>query len=299
MRVALVAEELRAPAAQPHDFLDDLLVVALVAVVAAAHERLPDFLAQVTAPGIGEERLDARARVEDRPPAGLAAFLRGFCRRLAQRIGQALEVRFALEDERGVLVGQHVLAELGVERGEPLVDGGELLLRFGVQLRATAREFLVAQPRESLLLGVQAGFLARAVHGGDALEELLVLDDPVAKRGELRLHLALDLLEIGRAHRRAEDAVDVADAIEHPAGLLHRFDRVGEGGRRRFAGDAVHLAQLLAHRGLERGLEVRDLHLVERRDAAVGTGPFRDEGIRHGFSWTLARESFWARRASR
>ena len=47
----------------------------------------------------------------------------------ADEIGQAREIIFGFERQRvGLLVGQHVLAERGAERREPLDDRGEALL---------------------------------------------------------------------------------------------------------------------------------------------------------------------------
>ena len=54
------------------------------------------------------------------------------------------------------------------------------------------------------------------------------------------------------------------------------FSNVGGAG---IGGDALDLGQVLGHRGLERGLEVLDLRAVEGRHAAVGAGPFRDQGF--------------------
>ncbi len=262
--MARISEELGAGIAQADDLGDELLVVARVVVVAAAGESAPHLLAQVAAAGIGEEGLHARARVEDLPLCVVAARAGG---------------RGGGDERMGVLVGQHVLAEIGVERGEALVDLRQSLLRDLVQARAAPRELGVAKPGEPLLLRRQARLLARLVDGGDAREEPCVLDDPVVEAGEPGLHLALDVLESGRAHRRGEDAVDRRRPVERPAAALHRLERVRERGRRGVIGDAVDLGQPFGHRDLERRLEVLDLHLVERRNAAERATPRGNQGV--------------------
>ena len=55
------------------------------------------------------------------------------------------------------------------------------------------------------------------------------------------------------------------------------FSKVGGAG---FAAMRVDLGELLGHRRLERRLEVLDLAAVERRHAAVGAGPLREQRIR-------------------
>src|SRR5260221_641972 len=300
VRVAGIAEDMRTFVAQLHDFGNDRLVVVLVAVVAAVGERAPDLLAQLAPVRVREERIDARARVEDRPLAGLAAPRRRLGSPRTERLGQSREVAFFLNEDVARLVGKQVLAEPGVERGEPLVERGELLLRGRVELGASAGEVAVLQPREPLLFGRELRSLARVVHRRDPLEELLVLHDEVAESGKLRLHLAFDGLECLGEHGRAEDAVDARDAVEHAPGALERRDRVLERRRRRTVVDAPDLAELLLHRLLERRLEVRDFDLVERRHPTVGSAPARQKGIFHGTSpQTLARGSLPSRRVSR
>src|SRR5262245_15202904 len=94
-----------------------------------------------------------------------------------QRLGQSLEIRLAVDERVATLVGEHVLAERGVERGEPLVDLAEALLCGGVQAGAGPDEVRVLVPREALLLGIEARLLGSLVHRRQALEERLVLND--------------------------------------------------------------------------------------------------------------------------
>ncbi len=230
--VGLVAEQLRPLGAQGQDLGDDGVVVLRVAVVATVHEGTPGLLPQVAPARVGQEGLDARPRVEDCPLPLLPAGLGGGGRRRAEGVREPGQVLLALEEQDVVvLVGEDVLAELRAEAGEALVDLGDALLGLGREGRAGADEVGVVEPGETLLLGGEAGRLPRGVHGGDPLEELRVLGDPVAEGGELRRHLRLDGLELGGVHRRAPDAVDVDHLLEDAVGALERGDRVLEGGR--------------------------------------------------------------------
>ena len=278
-----VAEQLGPLGAKLEDLGDDRVVVVGVAVVAAAVVRAPDLLAQVPAVGVGEEGLHARPRVEHGPFALLAPLLGGGGGGGAQRVGQAGEVGLLVEEEDVLgLVGEQVLAELRVEHGQPLVDLREPLLGRGVELGARADEVGVVEPGQALLLGGELRGVPRLVDGGDALEELLVLRDLVGEGGQLRGHLLLDLLEVRRAHGPAVDAEDRSHAVEGATRALEGGQRVLEGRRRGVVRDLVDLGQLLGHGRVEGGLEVLDLHLVEGRDAPVGSGPRRQQRVLHG-----------------
>ena len=292
--VRRVAEELRALGAELEDLGDDLLVVAGVVVVAAVDVALPHLLAEIVARRVGEERLHRRARVRDRPLALLSARLRGGGGARLHRVRKAGEVGLLVEDERvALLVGEDVLAERRVERGEALVDLGEALLRRSIELRSGAHERVPVAPHEPLLLGGELRLLGRLVDRLDALVEVHVLDDLVLERRELRRHLLLDRLERVVVHRRRPDSVDRLDAIHGAAGVLERGDRVLEGGGIGVVRDPGDLVAMLMHRVLEGGLEVLHLHLGERGHAAVRAGPRREQrvgslrcvGRAHGCTW--------------
>ena len=278
VRVRLVAEELRPLAAQCEDLRDRRVVVRRAAAVAAVHEHAPDLFTQRAVSGVREERLDARARVQHRPLALLAARLGGERHRFADRRRQAREVGLCAEQHHLLaLVLEHVLSERRVERREFLVDLGEALLLVRVELRAGAHELVVVPPHEPLLLGSESGGVALGVDLLDALEERFVLRDLVEERRELRLHLALDRLHGVVVHRRAVDVVDGGGPTERAAAALELGDRVVEGRRRRVRGDLVDLREVGGHSHFERGPEHVDLDLVERRHTAERTGPGGDE----------------------
>ena len=280
MRVRGIAEQLGPPRPQLEDVGDDPVVVVRVAVVAARGEHAPDLLAQLAARRPGEEGIDARARVDDGPLPRLAAAGGGGRGRLAQRGGQAGQVGLSLEqDQLRALLGEHVLAEVGEERGEALVQFGELFLGRLVQLCAGADELGVVEPHQPLLLGIEIEAVALLVHRGDALEELLVLHDPIVERGQLGSHLALDGLDLVVVHRRCVDGVDAADAVEGVASPFHGGDGVVERRRGGVGDDAVDLRQVLGHGCFQRRLEIRDLEAAEGRNAAPGTDPRLEERV--------------------
>jgi hypothetical protein len=202
--VGLVPEQLRALGPQGEDLGDQAVVVLHVAVVAAVHERAPRLLAQVAPVRVGEEGLDARAGVEDRPLSLLPARLGGGGGGGAEGAGKPAEVTLVLEEEHVVvLVGEDVLAELREQAGQALVDLGEASLGLRAELRSRADEVGVVEPGEAPLLAGEPRLLPRLVDGGDPLEEPAVLGDAVPEGGELRGHLGLDGLELGGVHRRA------------------------------------------------------------------------------------------------
>ena len=84
---------------------------------------------------------------------GRPALLGRGARGRAGEIRQAGEIGLVEEQRVGLLVGQHVLAELGAEAREPLVDRGEPLLRRLVERRAGADEAGVVALEHARLLG--------------------------------------------------------------------------------------------------------------------------------------------------
>ena len=159
-----IAEQPRALDAQRHHLGDHRLVVGGAAAVAARDPGAEDFFAQIAPRRELQERLDARARQGDDVLARQAALLGGFARGRAHEIGQAGQVLLAVEHQRvALLVGEHVLAERGVEDGEPLVDRGEPLLRRRIERGAGARELHMMALEHALLLGRQRQPVARAM----------------------------------------------------------------------------------------------------------------------------------------
>ncbi len=115
MRVRGVAQQRDALGAQAQDLGDDGVVVVLVAVVAAVVVGAPDLLAQVALVGEGQERIHRRARVGDRVLARPAALLgrRGGGGDEGRR--EPAELILGQVGDVALLVGEHVVGEVGVE----------------------------------------------------------------------------------------------------------------------------------------------------------------------------------------
>ncbi len=279
MRVRREPEQLRALGPQLQDLRDRRVVVGCAAVVAAVHEHAPGLFPERAIIRIGEERLDARARVGDRPLALLAAAFRALRHAVAHALGQPGKIGLLFEvDHAFIFVLEHVLAESREQPGEFLVDLRRALLARRIQPGAGTHEVRVVHPGQSLLLGGESRRFARLVDPGDALEQLGVLRDLVAECSQFRRHLAFDGLHGFVVQRRAVDAIDRADAIERAAGTFHRCDRVLEGRCGRVVRDAIDFGELLGHAGFESRLQVAHLDLVERRHAAVRADPGRKQG---------------------
>ena len=270
--VGLVAQQLGALDAQLQDLADDGVVVGRAAVVAAVDERAPDLLARRADRALGQERVDAGAGVDDDELARKLARggVRG--RGVLQALGQAGQIGVRQLDP-GVLVGQQVLAELGVEAGQFGVDRADTGLGFGRELSARAHEVAVVDPQHALLFRRQLGLFRRIVDRLDAGEERGVLVDLVTVGRQLGIHLLLDRLELRRAHVRAPDAVIGLNVVQHPAGVFQRADGVVEGRRGLVGRDRVDLGQVLGHGRFQGRLEVGDLDLVESGHAAIGADP--------------------------
>ena len=163
MRERRIAEQLGALDPQRHGLGDDRLVVGLVAFVAARDPGAERLLAQIAPRRELQERLDAGALQGDDVLALHAALVGRGGRRFAHEIGQAGEIGLAVELHRvGLLVGQHVLAERGAERRQPLDDGGKALLLVGIERRALAAILGVMALQHARLLGGEAEAVALA-----------------------------------------------------------------------------------------------------------------------------------------
>ena len=209
---------------------DDLGVVVDVLVVAAIVEGAPDLFAQVPPVRIGQERVHRGAGVEDGVFALVPLVRRRAGGRVLQRRRQAGQIAvLQIEDVAG-FVGQKVLAELGVEPGQLLVDRGHPRLGGGIELGALLHPVGPIDPDQLLLLRRQAQRVARFIEGVDAGEELGVLGDLVLEFGQLGRHLGLHRLHIGGGEVGGPDIVDGVGAPHRLARPLQRHDGVVEVG---------------------------------------------------------------------
>ena len=89
-------------------------------------------------------------------PSSLRSSRFGF-HRLAHEVGQAGELGFAVKRKRkGLLVGEHILAERGAQGRKALDDFGKALFRCVVEAGAGAAEAGVVALQHALLLGIKA-----------------------------------------------------------------------------------------------------------------------------------------------
>ena len=150
-----IAEQLGLLGAQLQHVAHHRGVVAGAAILAAHGEGAEGGLPQVAAFGEGGERLIDRARQSDGVTAFLAARLGGLGHRAFDEVGQAGKVCLIEEQRPVALVGQHVLAESGAERGQFLADVGQPLLAVGVELGAGADKAFPGLFQHPQRLGVE------------------------------------------------------------------------------------------------------------------------------------------------
>ena len=161
MGEALVAENLGRLGAQLEDVGDNGVVVVGTPVVAAADEHLERLLAQLPAGRKRQEGIHEGAAIGDDPFAVELALSGGLGGGVSQVFWQAGQLVGLLEyQELTFFVGEHILAKLGVEIGQLLVDGAELLLGLGAQFGAVAHEVLVVVFDEANLLVVELRIVA-------------------------------------------------------------------------------------------------------------------------------------------
>ena len=138
------------------------------------------------------------------------------------------------------------------------------------------------KPGEALLLWGKPRSLPRVVDRLDAVEEFLILKDPIGEIGELRRHLAFDFLDGIVGEIAPPDAVDRLHPFEVACGPLERLNRVGKRRRGWVGGNRGDGVELRLHGSFEGGAEIGDTDLVERRHAPVGTGPGAVDRSRFG-----------------
>ena len=279
VRMGREAQQSGALGAQFQDPPDDGVVVAGIAVVAAVVEGPPDLLAQVATVGIGQERVDRGAGVEHRIFAGMLPLGRRGAGRGAHVARQARQVRRVQEQGIVVLVGQQVLVEGREVAGQLEVDRRQPLLGLRAEPGAAPHEGVPTDGHQPLLLRRQPGPFAGQVNRVDALEQLLVLQDLVAVRRQPGLDRPVDRAQLRRRERAAPDGVQGRGPVARRAGLFQRAQGVVEGGRGRVAGDRLDLGQFGGHGRLQGGREVGHPDLVERRHAAIGPRPRRQQRV--------------------
>ena len=273
----LKAEQPGTFAAQGEDLGDQRPVVVRARVHAAGNPGAPGDLADVAAGREGEEGLDQGARQGDQV-AVLATLGGGLARALNDEPGQADEIGFAEPHRPFALVMQHVLAEIGVQRGQAGVDLGHPHAAGLIQASAGAHEAEMAAFEQAQLVGIQAEACPALMQGGDAGEQGGVERDAALMGGELGRHLALDLLQRRVAMTAHQVEEQGGDAAQGAAAALHRDDGVGEARRCRGGGDGFDLGPVVLHALVEGRGEIRRRNSVEGWRTEWG-GPADEERI--------------------
>ena len=273
-----IAEQFCALGPQLHHFGDDRLVVGGAAIVAARDKSAKHLFAQVAPLRELQERFDARPRQRD-DVAVEAAFLRFGSHRFAHETRQPGKLRFALKRQREILlIGQHVLAERGAERRQPLDDRGEARLRRRFEAGAGAAEGHVVTLEHAFLLGGQAERVGLPHEGFDAPEQRRVGVDFVPVAGDLRGDLPLDLEQRVIAVGADQKVEDVFDPRQRTAAQFEGADRIIEARRFRRRRDGRNLGLMLGERARVGRAEVLGRDAVERGNL-VGGRPRLKEGI--------------------
>ena len=270
--VVAVAQELGALVAQLHDLGDGRVGVVGVAVVAAIDELLPDLLAQGPVVGEGQEGIDRRSRVQDRPALQVAA-ARGAGGGRLVGVGQAPHAGLVGDQRPGVLIGDDLLAEAGEGVGQGGVDPAQLGLAGRVQIGARTDEGVAATLGQTLLLGAEARRVGGVGDGLDPLEQLLVEGDLVRSRRQQRRQLGVDRVigfatDVGCHH-----AIDIGRAVQRLAGQLQRRHGVGEGRGLGVVGDGGDIGALQFDAFQHGFAQLGRRYLVEGRNAVILPGP--------------------------
>jgi hypothetical protein len=210
--------------------------------------------------------------------ADLATLLRGSARRGAGEIRQAGEVALLQHERVSFLVRQHVLAELGAQAGQPLIDRRQPVLACLIERGAGPHESGVIAIKYPDLLRRQAKRIAPGMEAADAGIERPVKVKHVAVAGEQRRDVPLDGLQGIGGVGPGQDVEHICDTIEVTSALLQGLDGVGEGRGRRVGGDGVDLGTVAHERLVESGTEMLRLYTSERRQIEWA-GPAGEQGI--------------------
>ena len=168
-------EELRPLPTQDDDLLDDLLVVAAVAVI-APHEVGPvHLLSQFPVLGVGQEG-DQRRNLNVEGPLVLLSHPLGPVGGLLEKVlGKAGQALFVVDEQcEPVGLGQEVVGKLEGEEGEFPVDPSDSLLPLFVEKRAVTNEALVGVFQQEELLRCQLQAPPFVVDALDPGEEFLI-----------------------------------------------------------------------------------------------------------------------------
>ena len=204
----------------------------------------------------------------DRVTAYLPGWPRSAAMRAAlvdEKIRQPVEIGLVQEQEPVLFVREHILAERGGERRQPLGDRRQPRLGFGRSGRAGAGEIEMIAAEHAYLFGREPELVLLRFKRVDAREQSLVQVGFAAMARENWRNFALDSLQFVARMGAGEIEKYARHSVEPAPASLERLDRIGEARRRRIGGDEVDLRSRLAERGLEGRPEMARLDTVKRR----------------------------------
>ncbi len=207
------------------------------------------------------------------PPLG-----RRLARALADELRQARQIGLGQRQVPFLLVMHDVLAELGVQRGQPLGNLRHARLLRRAKPGAVAHEAEMPSLQQPKRIRRKAESVALLMQRVDAGEQGGIERHPHAVLGEFRREFEVDRLQFRRAQAGDKIAEYVADKLQQPAAALQSLDRIGEGRCGRIAANRLDLSDMLAHATLQRLRKMLGADAVERRHAE-GCGPGLEKRI--------------------
>ena len=267
------------------------MVVGVSTIGAPAGPRLISFLPQFPIGREGQERLDRGAQQRDDVAALKPAFACRLRRRLADVVGQAVQIGFLQHKLPGLFVRLDMLAEQRGQRRHPLRNSGHAELGILVQCGAATDEPQIAALQQAHLVGFQTQFIALRVEVGDAGEQSGVQRDLRVVLRQLGAVIAGNRLKllVGVAGVQVEE--HRAHPVEQPTRMFHRLDRIGEGRGFGRAGDGLEIGQPFFHATVERRWKMLRLDQIERGKTEC-VRPGREEGISGGHQCLMKKCSF-------
>ena len=225
----------------------------------------------------GQERFDRRPRQRNRA-AFQSPLRRRLPRALAHELRQSRQVGLGQRQMPFLLVMHDVLAELGMQRGEPFGNLRHARLLRLAQPGAVAHEAEMPPLEQTQRVRRQAECLAPAIERVDPGEQAGIERHAHTVLGQLRGEIEVDRLQCRRAEAGNQIAEHVAHALQQPAAALQRLDGVGEGRCCRIGGDRLDFSEVLGHAALQRLRKMLRADAVERRHAE-GSGPGLEKRI--------------------
>ena len=225
----------------------------------------------------GQERFDRRPGQSDHI-GFLPPLRRRLPRALAHELRQALQIFLSQGQMPFLLVMHDVLAELGMQRGEPLGYFRHARLLRLAQPSAVAHEAEMPPFKQAQRVRRQAQRLAPAIERVDPGEQAGIERHAHAVLRQFWGEIEVDRLQFRRAEAGDQIAEHVADALQQPAATLQRLDRVGETGGGRIGGDRLDFGDMFGHAALQRLRKMLRADAVERRHAEGG-GPGLEKRI--------------------